>query len=40
VSPVRRQWRRNEGDIFQGELRKMKPTNFSGKHRKGEEAEA
>jgi hypothetical protein len=40
VSPVMRQHKRNEGDILQGELRKMKPPNFNGEHRKGEEVEA
>jgi hypothetical protein len=40
VSPMRRQRRRPEGDILQGELRKIKPPNFNGEHRKGEEVEA
>jgi hypothetical protein len=39
VSPMRRQRRRLEGDIFQGELRKIKPTTFNGEHKKGEEVE-
>jgi hypothetical protein len=40
VSPVRRQRRRPEADILQGELRKIKPPTFNGEHRKGEEVEA
>jgi hypothetical protein len=40
VSHVRRQKRRIEADILQGELRKINPTNFNGEHRKGEEVEA
>jgi hypothetical protein len=34
------QTRRLEVDILQGELKKIKPPNFNGEHRKGEEAEA
>jgi hypothetical protein len=37
VSLVRRQRRRPESNIFQGELRKIKPPNFNGEDRKGEE---
>jgi hypothetical protein len=40
VYPIRRQRRRLEEDIFQGELRKIKTPNFNGEHRKGEKAEA
>jgi hypothetical protein len=40
VSPIRRQRIRPEADIFQGELKKIKPPNFNGEHRKGEEVEA
>ena len=40
VSLVRRQRRRPEADIMQGELRKIKPPTFNGEHKKGEEAEA
>jgi hypothetical protein len=40
VSPIRKQRRRPESDILQGELRKLKPPNFDGEHRKGEEVEA
>jgi hypothetical protein len=40
VSPLRRKKRRHEEDILQGELRNIKPPNFNGEHRKGEEAEA
>jgi hypothetical protein len=40
VSHVWRQRIRLEGDILQGELRKIKPPNFNGKNRKGEEVEA
>jgi hypothetical protein len=36
VSPIRRQRRRLEVDILQGELWKIKPPNFNGEHRKGE----
>jgi hypothetical protein len=36
----RRQRRRCEEYILQGELRKIKPSNFNGEHRKGEEAKA
>jgi hypothetical protein len=42
VSPIRRQRRqrrRIEGNILQGELRNIKPPNFNGGHRKGEEVE-
>jgi hypothetical protein len=40
VSPIRRQRTRYEGGILQGEFRKIKPPNFNGEHRKGEEVEA
>jgi hypothetical protein len=40
VSPFKRQRRRPEADILQGELRKIKPPIFNGEHKKGEEAEA
>jgi hypothetical protein len=40
VSHVRREMRRPEADILQGELRKIKPPNFNGEHRKGEEVKA
>jgi hypothetical protein len=40
VSPVKRKRRRPKGDILQRELRKIKPPNFNGEHRKGEEVEA
>jgi hypothetical protein len=40
VSPIWRQRRRPKEDILQGELRKIKPPNFNGEHRKGEEVEA
>jgi hypothetical protein len=40
VSSVRRHRRKVEGDILQGELRKIKPPTFNGEHRKGEEVEA
>jgi hypothetical protein len=40
VSHARRQRRRPEGNILQGEIKKIKPPNFNGEHRKGEEAEA
>jgi hypothetical protein len=40
VSHVRRQRRRHEADILQGELRKIKPPTFNGEHKKGEEFEA
>ena len=40
VSHVQRKWRRPEENILQGELRKIKPLNFNGDHRKGEEAKA
>jgi hypothetical protein len=40
VSPIRRQRRRHEADILQGELRKIKPPTFNVEHRKGEEAMA
>jgi hypothetical protein len=40
VSLVRR-WRRSlEANILQGEIRKIKPQNFNGEHRKGEKVEA
>jgi hypothetical protein len=39
VSLVRRHRRRLEGDILQGELGKIKPPNFNGEQRKGEEVE-
>jgi hypothetical protein len=35
VSHVRRQRKRDKGDILQGEIRKIKPHNFNGEHRKG-----
>jgi hypothetical protein len=40
VAPIWMQRRRLEADILQGELRKIKPTNFNGEHKKGEEAKA
>jgi hypothetical protein len=40
VSPVRRQSRRLEEGILQGELRKIKPPTFNDEHQKGEEVEA
>jgi hypothetical protein len=40
VSPVRRQRTRPEENILQGEIRKIKPLNFNGEHRKREEAKA
>jgi hypothetical protein len=40
VSHVQRQRRRPEADILQGELRKIKPPNFNGEHKKGEDVEA
>jgi hypothetical protein len=40
VSTMRRQRRRPKGDILQGEIRKIKPLNFNGEHKKGEETEA
>jgi hypothetical protein len=39
VSPVRRQRRRPEADILQGELKKIKPPNFIGEYMKGEEVD-
>jgi hypothetical protein len=39
-SPIQRKRRRPEVDIFQGELRKIKPPTFSGKHMKGEDEKA
>jgi hypothetical protein len=40
VSAIRRKRRIHEEDILKGEFRKIKPPNFNGEHRKGEEAEA
>jgi hypothetical protein len=40
VSPVRRQRRRPEEDILQGELWKIKPPTFNGEHKKGKYVEA
>jgi hypothetical protein len=40
VSHVVRQIKRLEADILQGELKKIKPPNFNGEHRKGEEDKA
>jgi hypothetical protein len=40
VSHVRRQRRRNDRHILQGELRKIKPSHFNGEHIKGEEVDA
>jgi hypothetical protein len=40
LSLFRRHRRRIEVDILQGEIRKIKPPNFNGEHRKGEEAKA
>jgi hypothetical protein len=40
VFPFRRQRRRHEGDILQGEINNIKPPNFNAKHRKGDEVEA
>jgi hypothetical protein len=40
VSLVRRQRRRPQADILQGELGKMKPPTFNGEHKKGEKVEA
>jgi hypothetical protein len=40
VSHFRRQRRRYEANILQGELRKIKPPTFNGEHWKEEEAEA
>jgi hypothetical protein len=40
VSLNQRQRRRLEADILQGELRKIKPQNLNGEHKKGEEVEA
>jgi hypothetical protein len=40
VSHVERQIKRPEADILQGEFRKIKPPNFNGEHRKGEEEKA
>jgi hypothetical protein len=40
VSSVKRQRRRLEVDILQGELMKIKPPTINGEHRKGEEAKA
>jgi hypothetical protein len=37
VTPVRIQRRSSEGDILQGELRKIKPPAFNGEHKKGED---
>jgi hypothetical protein len=39
VSPIRRLRIRPESYIFQGKLRKLKPLNFDGEHRKGGEVE-
>jgi hypothetical protein len=36
VSLIRRQRRRMDENIFQGELRKTKPPTFNVEHRKGE----
>jgi len=40
VSDVRRQRRRLEGDILQGELRKINPRTFNDEHRNGEEVDS
>jgi hypothetical protein len=40
VSPVRHQRRRQEVDILQGELRKLKPPSFDGKKEREDDAEA
>jgi hypothetical protein len=40
VSLVRRQRRRPEADMLQGELGKIKPPTFNGEHWKGEEVKA
>jgi hypothetical protein len=40
MSPVRKQRRRFDSNIFQGELRNIMPPNFNGEHRKGEETKA
>jgi hypothetical protein len=40
VSPMRRQRTSHEGDILQGELRKIKPHTFNGEKGKEEEVEA
>jgi hypothetical protein len=40
VSLIQRQRRNPEANILQGELKKIKPSNFNGEHKKGEEAEA
>jgi hypothetical protein len=40
VSHVRRQRRRPEGDMLQGELRKIKPPTFNDENRKGEKGES
>jgi hypothetical protein len=37
MSPIRRQRRRHEAYILQGELRKIKPPNFNGENMKGKE---
>jgi hypothetical protein len=39
VSHVIRKIRICEVDILQGELKKIKPPNFNGEHKKGEEVE-
>jgi hypothetical protein len=40
VSRVRNHRKRSELDIFQGELRKLKPVSFDGEHRKAEDVES
>jgi hypothetical protein len=40
VSLVRRKRRRPEAYTLQGKLSKIKPQNFNGEHRKGEEIDA
>jgi hypothetical protein len=40
VSPIRRYRRRPKGYILQGELKKMKPPNFNGENKNGEEAKS
>jgi hypothetical protein len=40
VSPVINYRRRNELDILQGEIGKVKPSSFDGEHREGEYVEA
>jgi hypothetical protein len=37
---VRKQRKRHEADILQGEIRKINPPTFNGEHKKGEESEA